>query len=60
MFVYPRLPLVLKHPMKEQPGISSKTENANDITRDTHSSIFEGVKPIKQTNKLIYFALDHV
>ena len=50
MFVYPRLPLVLKHPMKEQPG-SSKTKNANDIARDTHSSIFEGVKPIKQTNK---------
>ena len=46
MFVYPRLPLVLKHQVKEQPGSSSMPKNAKNI--ELHcSNTFEGV----QTNK---------
>ena len=49
MFVYPRLPLVLKHEVKEQPGSSSMPKNAKNI--ELHcSNTFEGVQT-NQSNK---------
>ena len=47
-----RLPLVIKHPVEEQPG-SSMPKNAKDmkinLKRDAHSSFSEGVHSNKQT-----------
>ena len=37
MFVYPRLPLVLKHLVEEQHGSSSMTKNAKQSTLLTHT-----------------------
>ena len=49
MFVYPRLPLLLKHQVKEQPGSSSMPKNAKNI--ELHcSNTFKGVQT-NQTNK---------
>ena len=55
-YLYPRLPLVLKHPIQEQPD-SSMPKNAKGI--DLHPKkriieyLFEGVQTNKLTNKKV-------